>query len=117
MNTIRIYGASDDLVEFEGTFGEAMDKDEDGNNIDVSGPGYKGAEFNVYDSPAVFIVGELIIVEAMYDGTWSFTIRMKNEGTFPDWPIRFGVCGERDYSLEVQIDVPDEALAMVRRIG
>lgn len=93
MPELIIYGASDDLVEFEGAISE---------------------EFNTYDrwegrlhSPN----GEALTIRAefgakgLYKAEWTLTV--ENTGTWPAWPIRFGERPDREGDPALIIDVPD----------
>ena len=99
---IRIYGASDDLVEVEGC------------------PG--ADEFNSYESTIVMWRGDLrapdgsfMRVHALYDGCWSFAPGMVGEDhPFPAWPFMITPHqGFEDstfkvpYTVLLEIDAPD----------
>ena len=93
MQTAVFYGASDDLIEIEGIKGA----DEFGmpfsdTRIDVSFP---------------FVLGGVMKVYALYDGCWHFSIGPVGEGIpLPNWPVRYKL-HERGYSVQLEIDVPD----------
>lgn len=98
MKTIRIYGASDDLVEIEG---DVPGCDE----YDVGGPRLVMARFLVgpLDSGTVGLR-----VFAIYDGCWSFAIGQVGESRpLPGWPIRITQSSDVPYSVQIEIDVPD----------
>lgn len=87
-----IYGASDDLVEFvalEGEFYYAIDLTNHGQDKDdYPEAGKKAAEYPVYPAygtPVTFTIGDVLKVQAIYDGTWSFAVGMVEEGMYPRW--------------------------------
>jgi len=92
MNKITIYGASDDLVEVEG---------------------YISDEFSAYGPWSGKLTapnGDSLRIRAEFckpgsESEWQLSI--ENTGTFPDWPIRFGVRPDRDGDPALVIDVPD----------
>lgn len=92
---MKIYGASDDLIEVE----------------DIKG----ADEFGAYGSEPIrdeFIVagsgGQLRLI-AIYDGCWSFAIAPVDEDVpIPNWPVRVSL-GERGYSTLLEIDTPPDA--------
>lgn len=90
MKTLIMYGASDDLIEFEGIPGA------DGF------PAYSDSDLK--DS---FIVGGVLKIYAIYDGCWHFSIGPVDEDILlPEWPIRYKM-HENGYSVQIEIDVPD----------
>ena len=114
MKTIRMYGASDDLVEVEGT-DSAIDRTAAPDNSEnVAGPGGQGGEFNVTSEEATFIIGGQVRVFSVYDGTWSFAVGMVDEDTPLPWPVRVQACPEVAYSVEVLIEVPNDRASIVR---
>lgn len=92
---IRIYGASDDLIEVEGCEG--------------------ADEFNSYQQGLVMWHGELrapngevIKAFALYDGCWSIALGQAAEDQpFPEWPVKVRQHTSLDYSVMVEIDAPD----------
>lgn len=99
MKTLKIYGASDDLVETSGI---------DGCD-----------EFGVYNSDSRYMCeltvhsadGE-ITVHAIYTGSWAFAIttEMGDCDQMPDWPVRRTWGKDSSYSETLEIDVPDDAV-------
>lgn len=95
MTTIKIYGASDDLVEVEGC---------------------KGAdEFNSYERGPLMWRGELLgptgnpmRIHAIFEGCWSFAVgQCDEELPMPDWPIRITQHDDPRYSVLLEIDAPE----------
>lgn len=93
--TIRIYGASDDLVEVEGPIHGADEYTSDGTWTGVlEGPD-----------------GHTAYVYADYrpNGTWTVSLGQFEEGyALPAWPITLRVdMDECDYSTVASIEVPE----------
>ena len=94
MQTMKMYGSSDDLVEIE----------------DVHG----GDKFNCYALVgtddiivASFILGGRMRIRALYDGCWSFAVgQVTEEIPLPAWPMTITSEG---YSAVLTITVPDDA--------
>ncbi len=93
MKTLKIYGASDDLVEMDGIAG--------------------ADEFNCYKDEsllATFVLkadNERLRIHAIYDGSWCFALgQVEEDDPMPPWPVRRTWSG---YSEHVEIDVPDHA--------
>lgn len=92
MAEVTFYGASDDLVEFEGAISE---------------------EFNTYSRWQGRLVspsGESLILSAEFskpgsDSDWTLTV--ENSADSPSWPIRFGERPDRDDDPAIIIDVPE----------
>ena len=138
MKKMVIYGASDDLVEFEGVVSAIDDTldpsdyyaDEFESAKNVMGPD-DGAEFNVIlndDDVAVFYVGaypgpelgygitKALIIEARYDGRWSFMpAKIDSDNRYPDWKTTISQHEDVIYSTKVTIWLPRE-YAHVKRI-
>jgi hypothetical protein len=98
MKTLRMYGASDDLVEAEGL------------------PGCD--EFNVlidHQQHATFLVSAengRLHVHAVYAGSWAFAVTSATGTDYdlmPDWPIRRTFGDKCSYSETLEIDCPDDA--------
>lgn len=92
MAEIRIYGASDDLVEVEGCEG--------------------ADEFNVYGEPwradLVAPGGEVMRVHVHYDGCWHVALGQADESIpFPDWPVEFKQHRSLPYTVVATISAPD----------
>lgn len=99
MKTLRMYGASDDLVEAEG----------------VPGADEFGAEGS-HDIAATFVLGGKMRIHALYThvGCWGFAISQVDEDVqLPDWPIRISQYNDGirpgGYSTLLEVDVPDDA--------
>lgn len=98
MTELRIYGASDDLIELEGAIEE---------------------ELNVYDEHHFTLTapdGQQITIIGLYlpNGTWAFAPAITgddDDGSLPDWniTIRQGNpdFGEPAYTTVLVLDVPD----------
>lgn len=92
---IRIYGASDDLIEVEGCEG--------------------ADEFNSYEDGPVMWRGDLrapdgeaVRAHAVFDGCWSIALGQRDEyDPFPTWPITVARHPNMTYSTMVEIDAPD----------
>lgn len=103
---IRIYGASDDLVEISGCEG-ADEFCTDRFVANIVGPG----------------AAEQIHVHVWYDedGTWQISIGQVDEDVkLPAWPLKFsqGVKGETAaYSVVLEIDAPEGTRLDVLRGG
>ena len=98
MNSIKLYGGSDDLVEQEGTQG-----------VD---------EFNCYNN-AKFLVGPkgapVFRVYAIYDGCWGFAIVQMDEDLPVPYSVEVRTTFGKDcpYSASVEFfDVPSEWLVL-----
>jgi len=106
MRELTFYGASDDLFEIEGTRGDEPD------------------EVGCYDEPAVAKIhsseGELCIVGMYAPGNaaacWSIGLMPTDEDVpIPDWKMSWKN-GDRGYTAELTIHVPDDAVvSMVRK--
>lgn len=91
MNTITIYGASDDLVEIEGAFSEEFDA------------------LSAWRGRVVAPDGESLIVTAEFgksDSDAEWTLGVENSGTWPAWPIRFAERPDREGDPAIVIEVP-----------
>jgi hypothetical protein len=94
---IRIYGASDDLIEVEGCDG--------------------ADEFNSYEKGYAMWRGDLrapngevMRAHAVLsnDGCWSIALGQANEvDPFPEWPVKIRQATHCDYSTMVEVDAPD----------
>ena len=99
MKTLRMYGASDDLVEAEGIEGA----DEYGIYTHDTWPYV--ASFNVISQ------GEAkgLRIHVLFDGCWSFAVSADDSETLPSWPTRRTWGVPSSYSELLEIDVPDDA--------
>lgn len=91
---LKIYGASDDLVEMEGCVNE---------------------EIGSYDAATTITIGGALVVTAQYgkDGgsVWAFTLRQVDEDVPLPWPVR--VEFQHPYSLAAALDFAIETGAVV----
>jgi hypothetical protein len=105
MKTLKIYGASDDLIETEGI--EGCDE------FSTHSPSKKKIEIR-----AGSVKPEGLDIWPIYTGSWAFAITAPfgDYDEYPAWPIRRYFGGESSHSETIEIDVPDDAtLAMVNR--
>lgn len=101
MKTIGFEGASDDLIEIDG------DDRYDELSYLTSGP----------DTPWTAVVtdeatNEALTVMVWYgnEGTWFVGLGiLDEEEDFPDWPSRIFRSPHTQYSLRLELDVPDTA--------
>jgi len=101
MKTLLIYGASDDLIYFEG----------------ISG----GDEFGIYNADDGIVHGEFEIVSGegrmrvypVYDGCWMFAVGQVWDSSktypLPSWPVVIAQHPKIGHSALVTIQVPDDA--------
>lgn len=114
MPEIKIYGASDDLIEIEGPvmglFGDkgVIDREELDRYRDIH-PGIRSV-ISIKDAS-----GEALLhVYAIYgdNACWTFAPALVDEDKpFPSWDITFGVSSVTPYSMEIRIQVPHEVYA------
>lgn len=98
MKTLKVYGASDDLIEIDGL-----------NGRDEFGAYPKG---NYAGYMALRSRGVCVHIHAIYDGSWAFAV-CPQDGDYeksPDWPIRRTFGADVPYSETLEIDVPDDAV-------
>jgi hypothetical protein len=91
MRTLSFSGASDDNIYVVG--GPKM---------------YDQVTSNV---PVSFVVGGVLLVTVGYgeNGTWGVGLAQWEEGQkVPNWPMRFTNASENEYSIQFEVDVPDE---------
>ena len=102
MQTLVMYGTSDDLVESSGVDGaDEFDCWLDGGKAGIN---------------ASFSLGDELEIHAIYEGCWSFAVsQAEGDKPLPDWPIRIVNCPECSYSVQLEIDVPDGV--RLKRIG
>lgn len=95
MKTLKVYGASDDLIEVDGFV-----RDEFGSYADTP---YRG-KLLVRDG------SEMVAIHAIYSLTWAFAVtNEEDDEKLPDWPIRRTFGKDVSYSETLEIDVPDNA--------
>ena len=121
MKTIAIYGASDDLVEFEGvkyardTRGADVHEQEDDSYPE--GPrGSETAEFPADLGHGEFLICDCITVVAhCVRGRWNFEVGYPSRGGYsPEWPIRVMPSPDVSYSARVEIDCPSDETEVLR---
>lgn len=102
---LSIYGASDDLIEFEGDFREEYSAGRERNNGHLNDVGR-------------FVIGGILRVIAFYDGTWSFSIGMVSEEVpIPDrWKITVFRSVSTKYSMQVDIDTDGDPVTVIREM-
>lgn len=91
MSDLCIYGASDDLVEFEGAIRDEF-------NVDRNGE---------WAGTLIAPTGEALKVKAVYGpDEWELSLGNVPGHASPDWPIRFGERPDREDDPAIIIDVP-----------
>ena len=115
MNKLIFWGSSDDLVEVEGCT-HALDLTDHGQDSDTHAMGRDNtAEYNVYNEATFQIANNPeALVKARYneDGIWVFTVVFKQQGI--NYPNRIYHSGNNDYSMELEIMVPDNQATVTR---
>lgn len=94
MKTLTVFGASDDLVESHGITG--------------------ADEFNAIDGGRLFISSSegALHLWCFYTpaGTWAVGVsQIDEDAATPSWPIRIVQSSECRYSMQLEIDCPDDA--------
>jgi len=100
---LRVYGASDDLIEFAGAHREEYN-----------------AESGVFDVLGEKSDGVRVHVECTGAGTWSVGVSQIDEDfPLPDWNIRVrqGTTAEAYYSAVLVMDVPDNVRVLERAVS
>lgn len=93
--TIRISGASDDLIEIDGL--------EDQDEINVSG------KTKHWSGDLVAGNGEQLRVHANFDGCWAFGIGQVDEDhPLPFWSVNIAPNHESDHSVLLLIEAPGD---------
>ena len=103
MKALKLYGASDDLIEME--FDGKMEF------------GGKDDEFNVYGETHMGYVivrdeGAQIRIHCIYDGSWCFAIASRtglNNDVMPEWAVRRTWGQDTPYSETLEMDLPNDA--------
>lgn len=123
---IRVYGSSDDLIEFENVIfatDETLDRREypDDSDLNMMGRNNDAEYCIVHERPLEFVIGEEMILIVRYGidsrGTWDFGFGLVEEGKpLPDWPITVSTAPDNAYSVQVEIDNVPYNKATVRRI-
>lgn len=98
---IRIYGASDDLIEVEGCPGG-----DEFNSYQLGADGAPGALMWRGDFRAPS--GNIMRAYAVLDGCWSIALgQADDELHFPSWPVTITQHPDTTYSTMAEIDAPD----------
>lgn len=94
MPELKIYGASDDLVEVEGALRDEFNADSNSRWVgEVIAPNGDGL---------------LVTAAYLHAGVWALGVGPTDEGAFlPAWDIRVTNCDDNDYSAMLVITVPD----------
>jgi len=106
MKTLVVYGSSDNIITATGIPG--------GNEFYSSNPNNNNAI-----QAALSVGGKVVILALYWNGVWSFSISQIDENVpLPaDWAIRLAP-HRNGYSMEVQMDVPDDtALSEIKLNG
>ena len=122
---MRMYGSSDDLIEVENVTTAVDEVEVDGEpvgNVMYKRDAEFAVNFTSAKSKAVFILNDLLRIEAYYEGSWLFGVGYPlgcddGDFEFPTWFIRIGCNPHNDYSPLLAIDLPEEVEAHLRRIG
>lgn len=99
METVTIYGASDDLIETHGIHG--CDEFSRGGKLVYAG-------FITINAPD----GGNLEIHCLYSGYWCFGVgsaMAPDYDKLPEWPIRRTFGTRKRYSETLEIDVPDGA--------
>lgn len=107
---LKIYGASDDLVEIEGHFSEEIDCYEKDVLITVGWPEAAAGK----NSQGVFVVMRYA-PSWVKSGVWTAEISPFDEDVEIPWTITVGL-GGRGYSAEVSIDCPDDVPVKFKKL-
>ena len=106
MNTLKIYGSSDDLIEFEGVHSAETELDLDYN---PKAPNDMAEFYLGSMDGSIFLINDQILVYAAYNpilGIWTFTPSLTEDGAdFPAWKIT--VHKRHDYSTELRIEADE----------
>ena len=123
---IRVYGSSDDLIEFENVIfaiDETLDRNDypDDSDLNMMGPNNDAEYCVIHKNPLDFVIGDAMILTAFYRiddrGTWDFGIGLLEENKpLPDWPITISTAPDNAYSIQVEIDNVPYNQATVRRV-
>lgn len=98
MQTISFNGSSDDLISVNDKLGDREYYADGDSDSDIQG---------------VFNVGGMLRVFAMYvkGAVWTFAVAQVDESiSIPDWPIRVVQSPICKYSVQLEIDVPDNVV-------
>ena len=107
MNTLTVYGYSDDLIEFKGV-DVATDSSSGYEESVPLGPD-RGAEFSVgKDYKARFLINKQMLLFVEYPpnpSIWRFAVsRIDQSIDYPDWEVRT-ILHESGYSMQLEIDI------------
>ena len=98
---LKIYGASDDLVEIEGPGGDEVDCYDSSVLITIGWPEAQAGK------DAKGLVVRMRYGSPGFGGTWSAEVGQIDEDFPIPWPVRIEVA-ERPYSALVIVDCPDD---------
>jgi len=107
MQTIKFYGASDDLVEVEG---RAQDTGGMIRTIGEYSAWDNNAALGILAKFAIMVPDEdvpIAYVYAIYDGMWSFALAMADEDQAQYPTARVVRSSEVGYSMELLIEMPE----------
>lgn len=107
---LKIYGASDDLVEIEGHFTEEVDCYDKNVLITVGWPEASAGE----ESRGLQILMKYA-PKWTDSGVWSAELAPLDEDVKIPWPVSVKL-GERGYTVEVIIDCPDDVPVTFKKI-
>ena len=106
MKDVKIYGASDDLIEIDGDITGADEYTAyGGDNLHVG-------TIHFYDLEN----GEVLNIHALYDGCWSFAVSpWHNDEQMPGWEMVRSFGEDVPYSETVKLSVPDDVFCKFKR--
>ena len=100
MLTLKMYGASDDLIEAEGLPGC--------DEFTAGSIGCQAGRFEVQSREGS------IVIHALYDGSWCFAVGSSDaesdHSAMPDWKITRIWGADEPYSETLLIECPDDAV-------
>ncbi|MCC6457845.1 MAG: hypothetical protein IT328_23010 [Caldilineaceae bacterium] len=100
MKTLRMYAASDDLIEVKGIEGA----DEYTANMRDNSPFMATFEVRSESEDAS------IEIHIVYTGSWAFAVTPKDGPEYPAWAMRRTWGTIVDYSETLEVFVPDDAI-------
>lgn len=109
--SLRIYGASDDLVEIEGHFAEEVDCYDRSVLITVGWPEANAGR----DSQGVYVLMRYA-PKWVKTGVWTAEISPLDEDVEIPWPVTVSL-GGRGYTAEVVIDCPDNVPVTFKKLN
>ena len=112
MPTIRFEGASDDLIEVAGPCFYEGKIHPEGEEWSVRVSHDLAAKIVLCDQEGAVQMR----VFALYadGGCWTFAVGLSEEGkALPDWPVRIGQGRLNEYTLALEVDVPEGVHAIL----